>query len=165
MRAWGKEPVLLDNDLSIMVLRQWQLPHPSAREREPLMKHAWAWLYESASSAPQDKGFLPFTSWTVPFTLLCLAALYPLLLHFQGNHCSKSHYFGHITALHSTSPCASSCRVVVVNICRLHSCSGHWKRERDADLTLSQASFTYIYLNLSKGQNAGHRECRICHQV
>ena len=144
MRAWGKEPVLLDNDLSIMVLRQWQLPHPSAREREPLVKHAWAWLYESASSAPQDKGFLPFTSWTVPFTLLCLAALYPLLLHFQGNHCSKSHYFGHITALHSTSPCASSCRVVVVNICRLHSCSGHWKRERDADLTPSQASFTYF---------------------
>ena len=45
------------------------------------------------------------------FPLLCLA-LYPLLLHFQGNHCSKSHYFGHITALHSTSPCASSCRMV-----------------------------------------------------
>jgi len=56
----------------------------------------------------------------------------------------QTHYFGHITALHSTSPCASSCRVVVVNICRLHSCSGHWKRERDADLTLSQASFTYF---------------------
>ena len=144
MRAWGKEPVLLDNDLSIMVLRQWQLPHPSAREREPLVKHAWAWLYESASSAPQDKGFLPFTSWTVPFTLLCLAALYPLLLHFQGNHCSKPTTLGTSQRYTVQVPVRVHVGWCVVNICRLHSCSGHWKRERDADLTLSQASFTYF---------------------
>ena len=158
MRAWGKEPVLLDNDFGIMVLRRWQLPHP-VQEKESL----WRSMHSMNQPAPQDKGFFPFTSWTVPFTLLCLA-LYPLLLHFQGNHCSKSHYFGHITALHSTSPCASSCRVV----CCQHLQASQLLRslekgERRWPYTVS--SKLYIYLNLSEGQNAGNRECRICHQV
>ena len=162
MRAWGKEPVLLDNDLSIMVLRQWQLPHPSAREREPLVKHAWAWLYESASSAPQDKGFLPFTSWTVHFAMPSSSLSFAFTL--SRKPLLQSHYFGHITALHSTSPCASSCRVV----CCQHLQASQLLRslekgERRWPYTVS--SKLYIYLNLSEGQNAGHRECRICHQV
>ena len=124
-----------------MILASWSFNggscHTRCKRKRAFGEVCIAWI----SQLRKTRVFSHLHLWLFP--LLCLA-LYPLLLHFQGNHCSKSHYFGHITALHSTSPCASSCRVVVVNICRLHSCSGHWKRERDADLTLSQASFTYI---------------------
>ena len=150
----------MDNDFGIMVLQRWQLPHP-VQEKESL----WRSMHSMNQPAPQDKGFFPFTSWTVPFTLLCLASLYPLLLHFQGNHCSKPTTLGTSQRYTVQVPVRVHVGWCVVNICRHHSCSGHWKRERDADLTLSQASFTYIYLNLSEGQNAGNRECRICHQV
>lgn len=122
-----------------------------AREREPLAaKHE----HESASTR---QGFLPiyillglFLSLSYAYSSLSFAfALLrkPLL---------QSHYFGHITALQSTSPCVTSCRWCVVNIYRLHSCSGPWKRERDADLTLSRASFTYILTWVIEGQNDGH---------
>jgi hypothetical protein len=112
--------------------------HTPVQEKESLRRNM-----SMNQPAPQDKDFCPFPSWTVPFTFLCLA-LYPLLLHFQGNHCSKATTLG--TSQHYTvqAPVWVHVGWCVVNICRLHSCSGHWKRERDADLTLSQASFTYI---------------------
>ena len=58
----------------------------------------------------------------------------------------QSHYFGHITALHSTSPCASSCRVV----CCQHLQASQLLRslekgERRWPYTVSIASFTYFW--------------------
>lgn len=107
-----------------------QQPQPSVQEKES--------LWPSMNQPPQDKGFCPFPSWTVPFTFLCLASSLSFAFALSRKPQLQSQYFGHITALHSTSPCVSSCRAwCVVNIFRLHSCSGHWKRERDADLTLS----------------------------
>ena len=144
-----------------MILASWSFNggscHTRCKRKTAFGEVCIAWI----SQLRKTRVFSHLHLWLFP--LLCLA-LYPLLLHFQGNHCSKSHYFGHITALHSTSPCASSCRVV----CCQHLQASQLLRslekgERRWPYTVS--SKLYIYLNLSEGQNAGHRECRICHQV
>ena len=127
-----------------MILASWSFNggscHTPVQEKESL----WRSMHEHESASSTRQGFFPFTSWTVPFTLLCLAALYPLLLHFQGNHCSKPTTLGTSQRYTVQVPVRVHVGWCVVNICRHHSCSGHWKRERDADLTLSQASFTYF---------------------
>lgn len=174
----NKEPLLLDNDLCIMVHQRCPERRPTAVKdsglwfltrwkREESLWPLFILLGMHAYSMNQTLRSMVFARSILDcsFTFHIYtrpSSVYPLLLlHFQGNRRSKkkkSHCFGHITRLHSTSSCVTvssmyRVRRCVVNICRLHIWSAHLKRGRDADLTLSRVSFIYMREDY---QNAGH---------
>ena len=145
MRTWGKEPLLLDNDLCIMVLQRcptaaW--PHPVKREREPLAISHIAWTTRLPSTR---QGFLPISILDCSFTFLCLALSIPCFCTFKETTAPKPLLLG------TSQACTVQVPVRVHVGCGVLSTFAGFtvaqfigKRKRDADLTLSQVSFIYI---------------------
>ena len=89
MRTWGKEPLLLDNDLCIMVLQRCPAaarPHPVKEESLwPLAMHI-AWTTRLPSTR---QGFLPISILDCSFTFLCLALSIPCFCTFKETTAPK----------------------------------------------------------------------------
>jgi len=139
---------------------QQQLDHTLWKRKESLWPLAAYSMNQRLRSTWQ--GFLPISILDCSFTFLCLALSIPCL-HFQGNHCSK------VTTLGTSQACTVQVPVWVHVGCGVLSTFAGFTvaqfigKGRET-LTLHCLKLAlYIYLNLSEGQDAGHRECAICH--